>query len=73
MARTRQAWGPLRQLENFQHEFEELFDRFLQARWRPAKRQGALPVESYIEGDKLVIRADLPGVHPKDVEITVTG
>jgi len=73
MARTPQAWRPLRQLENFQREFDELFDRFLEARWRSAKRRRPVPIVSYTEGDQLVIRADLPGVDPNDVEITVTG
>jgi len=80
MAGTPKAWSPLRQLEDFQREFDELFDRFLQAKWRSAKRPRSLPIvsymegdQSYTEGDQLVIRADLPGVDPNDVEIMITG
>jgi len=73
MAKMPQSWGPFRQLTNFQRQFDELFDRFLETKWRPADSPRALPVESYIEGDQLIIRADLPGVDPKDVEITVAG
>jgi HSP20 family protein len=30
-------------------------------------------IESYIEGDKMVVRAEMPGMDPKDLEVTVTG
>ena len=53
-------------LEQFQRDFDEVFDQCLQARWRSAMRPRALPVESHIEGDQVVIRADLPRVDPKD-------
>ena len=51
--RMPQAWSPLRQLENFQREFDELFDRFLQARWRLANRPRPVPIVYYMEGDQL--------------------
>jgi hypothetical protein len=49
-----------RQPEQFQRDFDEVFDRCLQARWRSAMRPRALPVESHIEDGQVVIRADLP-------------
>ena len=58
-----------RQLEQFQRDFDEVFDQCLQARWRSAMRPRALPVESHIEGDQVVIRADLPWVDPKDTRM----
>ena len=73
MARTPQQWRPLRQLENFQRDFDELFDRLLGTGWRLAAGPQPLPVKSYIEGGQLVVRADLPGVDPEDIEITITG
>src|SRR5713101_7979904 len=56
-------------LEQFQRDFDEGFDQCLQARWRSAMRPRALPVESHIEGDQVVIRADLPWVDPKDTRM----
>ena len=73
--RSRGAGSPFRELGQFQHrleqfqrDFDEVFDRCLRARWRSAMRPRALPVESHIEGDQVVIRADLPWVDPKTPE-----
>lgn len=76
MAGTIQTWSPFRQMDRFRREMDDLFDRFLtggnesprwlQDGWNPA-------VESFVEGEKLIIRADLPGVDPKNVDVSVTG
>jgi HSP20 family protein len=75
MANRIQLWNPFREMEHFRRDFNEVFDRFLGHRKLGEKVRGELEpaIESYIEGDKLVVRADLPGIDPKNVEITVTG
>lgn len=75
MANEPQVWSPLRELDRFRRDFDDLFDRFLGGRMGPMASKGAeSPVlESFIDDGKLIIRADLPGIDPKDVEITVTG
>ncbi|MGO9061131.1 MAG: Hsp20/alpha crystallin family protein [Candidatus Binataceae bacterium] len=74
MAKELQQWSPFRELERFRRDFDDLFDRFfggsVSAPWSPAN---APKIESYIEDDKMVVRADLPGIDPKDVEVSVTG
>jgi HSP20 family protein len=64
-------------LENVRREFDELIDRFLGGTPRSMQRLNALlnepAVESYIVGDKMVVRAEMPGMDPKDIEVTVTG
>jgi HSP20 family protein len=64
-------------LENVRREFDELIDRFLEGTPRSMQRLNALlnepGIESYIEGDKMVVRAEMPGMDPKDIEVTVTG
>ncbi len=30
-------------------------------------------IESFIEGDKLMVRAEMPGVDPKNIEVTTVG
>jgi HSP20 family protein len=75
MANPIQTWNPFREMEHFRRDFDDLFDRFF-GRGKRGGKEAALTepaIESYIEGDKMVVRADLPGIDPKNVEITVTG
>jgi HSP20 family protein len=73
MANESQAWSPLRELDRFRRDFDDLFDRFLAGRL-PRQSSGSGPaLESYVANNKLIVRADLPGVDSKDVEIRVTG
>jgi len=67
-------WEPFRDLVSSQKEFDRLFrDAF-----SPFFRQGDLstrtwapPVDIYEDSNNLVLKADLPGVDSKDVEIKV--
>ena len=73
MARDIQAWSPFRELDHFRRNFDDMFDRLLGG-WAPEairREINAPAIESYLENGNIVIRADLPGVDPKDVEITV--
>ncbi len=72
MARDPQKWSPFRELDRVRHDFEELLDRSLGSRVSRGQR-GTPALESFIDSGKLIIRADLPGVDPKDVDVTVTG
>jgi HSP20 family protein len=65
---------PFRDLVNSQREFERLF----RGAFTPAMdaeeastRTWAPPVDIYENGDSLVLKAELPGVNPNDVEIRV--
>lgn len=75
MANEPGLWSPLNELDRFRRDFDDLFDRFLGNRMGTLVSKGteAPVLESFIDNGKLVIRADLPGIDPKDVEITVTG
>jgi len=67
----------IKRVERFQHEFDDLFERFGFARRRLFKEEQSTsirpPIESYVEGDDYKIRVELPGVDPKDVDIRVAG
>jgi HSP20 family protein len=70
-------WRPFAQLSTLHNEIDDLFARFFgeEERWwvRPFEGPLAPAVESFVRGDEYVVRADLPGVDPKDVEVSVEG
>lgn len=71
---------PARRSSRWPSIFEPDFDRFLQERFRPlfstddesmSPTDWAPDVDVREEGDRFVVRADLPGVDPKDIEVTL--
>jgi HSP20 family protein len=70
-------WRPLGELSTLRREFDDLFARFFgeeESGWlRPFEMGTAPAVESFLRGDDLVVRADLPGIDPKNVELAVEG
>jgi HSP20 family protein len=74
MANDPKMWSPFRELDRFKRDFDDLFDRFLGGRITPAAQTAIVPpLESCVDQGKFMVRADLPGIDPKDVEITATG
>ncbi len=78
MAGMLTPWYPERSF-GLIREMEEMMDRFL-SRWQQewprwfGEEWVTYPrLESYVEDNNLLLRADLPGVDPKDLEITVQG
>ncbi len=59
-------WGldPFQGVRGLRREMGRLFDQYLDAEPYP-------PVNIWASGDEAVVKAELPGVDPKDVEITV--
>jgi HSP20 family protein len=62
-------WRPFRDLERMARNFELRFPRFFEE----AEEELALapPIESYIKNGNLVVRADVPGLDPKNIEVSV--
>jgi len=73
-------------LDRFRSEFDDLFERFGFDRDWVARlsfnreflgEREAMPtrpaLESLVEGGKFIVRTDLPGIEPKDVDIKVAG
>ena len=77
MLRALTPWRPFRELDLFRHDVDTLFERFFGdgERW-PRFEWGGEPyprLETHVEGNTFVVRADLPGIDPTEVELTVEG
>jgi HSP20 family protein len=72
-----EKWNPSRDLERFRHEVDDLLEKFGFARgafrksWEFTTLRPA--VESYVEGNKFVVRMELPGIDPQEIDIKVSG
>jgi len=70
-------WTPKAHLQRLDHEFEDVIDHFMRHDWGEGKPNDSArhlpPVESFVDSGCLVVRLDLPGVGPSDVEIKVEG
>jgi HSP20 family protein len=72
--RSVRAWDPLDEMRIMQRDMERLFDRLVgtdkggevghPGLWMPS-------IESYTKDGKLFIKAELPGVDPKDLDVTI--
>jgi HSP20 family protein len=61
-------WSPWRELVDA-YGFPRLFDEAL---WRERGRTAAFPVDVYETPDSVLVRAELPGVHPDDIRVQWT-
>lgn len=72
-----EVWSPFRELGRFRRRFDDLLEDLVGEREtifeeiEPALMKPR--VESFIEDDKLIVRAEMPGVDPKDIDVSVTG
>jgi HSP20 family protein len=67
-------WEPFRDLLTTQQEFNRLFNDFFPRRLgseEVSTRTWAPAVDIYEKDNELVLKADLPGVDPKDVEVRI--
>jgi HSP20 family protein len=66
---------PFRDLTDIQAELSRAFDSYFGPRPRAAgtDRTWAPPVDVYETRDDLVVAVELPGVHEKDIRVTMTG
>jgi HSP20 family protein len=67
-------WEPFRDLVTTQDRFNRLFNDTLARAFgneEPSSRAWMPPVDIYETDDKLVLKAELPGINPNDVEVRV--
>jgi HSP20 family protein len=76
MTEELRAWSPMvSELNRFNGDIDKLFERWFGRRIDGGKGTGVLnpALESFVTDGKMVIRIDLPGIEPSDVEVMVTG
>ena len=79
MANYITRWDPFREAVTLREAMDRLFeDSYVPAR-RQAERQAEreqvwrLPLDAYVTAEEIVIVANMPGVKPENVEITIEG
>lgn len=63
--------SPFRGLARLEREMEEMFGRLPAWPWSDRERVWAPAVDMIDHDDEIVLRADLPGLDEKDIEVTV--
>jgi len=63
-------WRPFRELERLARTWESRFPRLFDE-LEEIEEELAPPIESYVKNGNLVVRADVPGLDPKDIEVSV--
>jgi HSP20 family protein len=64
------AWNPFRDFPRVEREMEELIGSL--PRWWGDRERGWVPAVDMIDHkEEIVLRADLPGIDEKDIEVTV--
>jgi len=67
---------PSREMSTLHSEIDNIFDRFMNEdpwRTRPFGGNQVPAIESFVREENLVVRADLPGIDPKNLELEVDG
>lgn len=70
--RELQSWRPFSELERWARKVESRFPRMFED-FDSEDIELKLPIESYIKDGNLVVRADVPGLDPKDIDVSVLG
>jgi HSP20 family protein len=69
--RPRLTRGPFRELARLEREMEDMFGRLPAWPWGERERGWAPAVDMVDHKEEFVLRADLPGLDEKDIEVTV--
>jgi HSP20 family protein len=76
MANYITRWDPFREAVTLREAMDRLFeDSYVPARRQAEQREQVwrLPLDAYITAEEIVIVANMPGVKPDQVEITIEG
>lgn len=65
-------WDPFEELSSWHRDLDDLFSRFAGQRAVPVSNWMP-PMEAYRKDDAYVVRLDLPGIDPKEVDVHAEG
>ncbi len=72
--REQSLWQPFRELEEWHRNIDDLFSQFMgKMPFEGTAFASGPAMESLVKNGNLVVRVDLPGVEPKEVEVSVVG
>jgi len=71
-------WEPFRDLASFQRDMQRDMEDFFRktfgtSLFKREMREWYPSIDCFIKNNQFVIHADLPGIDPKDVDISITG
>ena len=69
-------WQPFSELEELGRRFEDIFGRPILPMWRrfPLEERGWVPsIDVFEKEDKYIVKAELPGMDERDIDISVAG
>lgn len=67
------ALTPWKGMDVLRHEMDRLFDRVFEPRWDEfeSPRRGAPKIDVSETKDAIVVKAEIPGVEPKDINVSL--
>lgn len=73
-------WTPFESLTTFHRDFDRMFDQFERLfagrdwwPWPEIAERFVPALEAYVEGGEFHVRAEVPGVDPKTIEVSLLG
>jgi len=66
-----QRWDPFREIERLHEEMDRIFRGFALPRLATEEPQCTVAVDILEDKDNVILKAEIPGVNPKDVELQV--
>ena len=66
-------WRPFRELERMARRMDPALPRFFEEFEEDLDNVFKPAIESYVKDGNLVVRADVPGLDPKDLEVSILG
>ena len=74
--RSLAAWQPFRAMEQFEKQFEDIFNGGMWPVWRGDgdRAEEMMPkMDIFEKDDKFVVKAELPGMKGEDIDISISG